>query len=67
MSRTTRSKFATDLCFRLWDETHSRWVVHNGRSIWSTRGAVERLLDKMVAQGRNPATLSIERVHVKVQ
>lgn len=66
MSRAVRSKFATDLFYRLWDDANSRWIVHNGRSIWATRGVVENLIERLTNQGRNPATLSVERVHVKV-
>lgn len=65
-SRATRSKFATDLMFRLWDETRSQWVTHNSRSIWTTVGPVNTLRDRMVAEGRNPDTLTVERVTVKV-
>ena len=62
-----RSKFAMDIMFRLFDETHSRWVAHQGKNIWSARHTVEKLRERMVAEGRNPETLSIERVFVEVK
>lgn len=63
----SRSKFAVDIMYRLWDETRQCWVTSQGRSIWATRGPVETLRDKMIEEGRNPTTLQAERVLVKVQ
>jgi len=66
MSRTvSRSKFAVDLMHRLWDSARNCWVTHQGKTIWSTRATPDRIRDRLIAEGRNPDTLSVERVHVE--
>lgn len=66
-SRASRSKFAVDLMYRLFDEVQSRWIIYQGRSIWGTRTTPERVKDKMVQEGRDPSTLNVERVFVEVK
>lgn len=61
-----RSKYAVDLFYRIWDSANSGWVVHQSRSVWSTRSAPTNIIEKMVAAGRNPDTLNVERVYVSV-
>lgn len=64
----SRSKFAVDLFYRVWDEARSCWIVNQGKSIWATKGGAERVRDLLInSEGRNPATLSVERVFVEVR
>lgn len=69
MTRTaSRSKYAVDLMYRLWDSARSCWVSHQGKNIWGTRATPDRIRDRLIAQeGRNPDTLNVERVHVEVK
>lgn len=68
MSRTaSRSKYAVDLFWRLWDEPRSRWVNYQGKSMWTLRSTVEKIRQRMIDEGRNPSTLTIERVQVEVK
>jgi hypothetical protein len=53
--------------YRLWDEVHSTWVAHNGKSIWSMSSTPNKVRDRLIAGGRNPDTLKVERVHVEVK
>ncbi len=62
-----RSKFATDIFYRLWDEARSCWVNHQGKNIWATRSTPDRIRDRMIEEGRTPASLSVERVFVEVK
>lgn len=64
----TRSKFATDLMWRLWDESRSCWVMHQGKTIWTTKATPEKHRARLIeAEGRNPDTLKVERVFVEVK
>jgi hypothetical protein len=69
MTRTvSRSKFATDIFYRLWDETRSCWFMWQGRSIWGTRATPVAARERLIAEeGRNPDTLTVERVFVGVK
>lgn len=62
-----RSKFATDIMWRLYDQARNCWVYHNGKSIWASKGSVEKVCARLVSEdGRSPETLSVERVTVEV-
>ena len=63
-----RSKFATDIMYRLWDEVRSCWVMYQGKTIWTSRKTPDRVRDKMIEEeGRNPDTIMVERVLVEVK
>ena len=62
----SRSKYAIDIMFRVWDSANSGWVVHQGRSIWGSSGAPSNIIKKLVEAGRNPETLAVERVYVSL-
>jgi hypothetical protein len=64
--RITRSKYGTDIMYRLWDETNSCWIISNSRSIWSSQSSVEKVRDRLVTTGRDPTTLIVERVFVEI-
>lgn len=61
-----RSKWAIDIKFRLWDDFHQRWHSAAGKDMWSTKSRVNNLRDEMIAKGRDPRTLSVERVKVEI-
>lgn len=65
--KASRSKFAIDVMYRLWDEHHSRWVMVSSRSIWVSKRLVEKLRDRLIEAGRNPDHLVVERVFVEVR
>lgn len=61
-----RSKFATDVMHRLWDSARSCWVLYQGKSIWSMKATPEKYRERLIREeGRNPDTLSVERVFVE--
>lgn len=62
-----RSKYATDIMYRLWDAHNSCWITVNSRSIWSSKRSVENIRTRMVTEGRDPATITVERVFVEVK
>ncbi len=62
-----RSKFATDLMWRLWDSVREEWVSHNNRSIWALQSTPAKHRDRLIEEGRNPDTLTVERVFVEVK
>lgn len=65
--RVARSKFATDVMFRLWDIHNSCWVSINSRTVWSKRSSVEKIRSNLIDAGRDPDTLTVERVMVEVK
>lgn len=65
--RIARSKYATDLMYRLWDEHNSCWVIVNSRSIWQSKTSVEKIRDSLIDKGRDPNTITVERVFVEVK
>lgn len=65
--KIARSKYATDVMFRLWDSHNSCWVSVNSRTVWSKRSSVDKIMANMVKAGRDPATLTVERVMVEVK
>lgn len=62
-----RSKYAVDVMWRLWDSHNSCWASVNSRSIWTSQMAVRRVRDNLISKGRDPATITVERVFVEVQ
>lgn len=64
--KIARSKFATDLMYRLWDAHNSCWLSVNSRTIWSSKNSVERIRDNLIAAGRDPSTITVERVFVEI-
>ena len=62
-----RSKYAVDIMFRLWDEHNSCWITMNSKSLWAQRNAVDKIRDKLIKDGRDPDTLTVERVFVEVK
>ena len=62
-----RSKYAVDIMYRLWDEHNSCWVTVNSKSLWSLEHTPEKIRERMIEQGRNPETLSVERVFVTLK
>ena len=64
--RISRSKFATDVMYRLWDSYNSCWVVVNSRSIWSSKKSVEKIRANLIVTGRDPSTITVERVFVEM-
>lgn len=64
--KIARSKYATDVMFRLWDVHNSCWVSFNSKTIWSKRSSVVKLRDGLIAKGRDPDSLTVERVMVEV-
>ena len=62
-----RSKYAVDIMYRLWDSHNSCWVTVNSKSIWSIKRSVEKARDALIAKGRDPDTLSVERVWVELK
>lgn len=61
-----RSKFATDIMYRLWDSYNSCWISSNSKSIWSTKALAEKVLAGLIKAGRDQDTISIERVFVEL-
>lgn len=62
----SRSKHAIDVMHRIWDSVHSGWVTYQGRTIWTSPVAPNKAVEKLIASGRNPETLKVERVYVSV-
>jgi hypothetical protein len=62
-----RSKYATDIMYRLWDSHNSCWITVNSRTIWSSKTSVEKIRESLVAKGRDPSTVSVERVFVELK
>lgn len=67
INRGKRSKFAVDLMYRLWDEYHSCWVAKGSKTIWPTKSFVEKFRLQLIEEGRDPDTLTVERVFVEVK
>ena len=65
--RIARSKYATDVMFRLWDAYNSCWVTVSSRTVWAKRSSVERIRDGLIVKGRDPNHLTVERVMVEVK
>lgn len=65
--RIARSKYATDIMYRLWDAHNSCWITINSRSIWSNKTSVEKIRLAQIAAGRDPSTITVERVFVEVK
>jgi len=65
--KVARSKYGTDIMFRIWDSHNSTWVKVNGRSIWSSKGIVDRIIKGLIEKGRSPETLTRERVFVEIK
>ncbi|WEU67411.1 hypothetical protein [Xanthomonas phage JGB6] len=61
-----RSKLGVDLMYRLWDAHNSCWMSINSRSIWSSKLSVEKIREAQIKAGRDPATISVERVFVLI-
>lgn len=64
--KIARSKFATDIMYRLWDDYNSCWLSSNSRTIWSSKLSVEKIRDRFIEAGRDPSTLIVERVFVEI-
>jgi hypothetical protein len=66
VSKVKRSKFAAEIRFRIWDQVNSCWVATGSqrKDIFIQRGAAEKAIEVLVAKGRNPSSLSIEKVLV---
>lgn len=62
-----RSKYGIDVMWRLWDEHNHVWITVNSRSIWSSKKSVEKIRDGLIAKGRNPDTISVERCFVEIK
>lgn len=62
-----RSKYATDIMYRLWDAHNSCWITVNSRSIWTSRNSVDKVRENLIAKGRDPNTITVERVFVDVE
>lgn len=65
--KIARSKYATDIMYRLWDAHNSCWMAINSRSIWSNKTSVEKIRQSQIEAGRDPATITVERVFVEVK
>jgi len=65
--KIARSKYATDVMFRLWDAYNSCWVSINSRTVWSKRSSVDKIRTGLIAKGRDPDHLTVERVMVEVK
>lgn len=64
--KVARSKFGTDIMYRLWDNHNSCWITINSRSIWSSKTSVEKIRQNQIDAGRDPATITVERVFVSI-
>lgn len=65
--KIARSKYATDIMYRLWDSHNSCWVSVNSRTIWSSKTSLEKIRQSLINAGRDPATITIERVFVETK
>lgn len=65
--KIARSKYATDIMYRLWDAHNSCWITVNSRSIWSSKVSVEKIRESLITKGRDPTTIMVERVFVEVK
>lgn len=65
--KISRSKFAADVMYRIWDSHNSTWVSINSRSIWSSRASVDKIRNNLIAAGRDPSTITVERVLVEIK
>lgn len=65
--KVARSKYATDVMYRVWDSYNSAWITVNSRSIWTSKTAVQKIIQSLVDKGRDPSTLELERVFVEVK
>lgn len=64
--KIARSKYATDIMYRLWDSHNSCWLSVNSRTIWSSKTSVEKIRQNQIEAGRDPSTISVERVFVEI-
>jgi hypothetical protein len=64
--KIARSKFATDIMYRLWDAHNHCWITSHSRSIWSSLTSVEKIRERLIDAGRDPSTITVERVFVEI-
>lgn len=64
--RIKRSKMAIDIMYRLWDDHNYTWISVNSRTIWSSKSSVEKIRENLIKAGRDPSTISVERVFVEI-
>lgn len=62
-----RSMYAVDVMWRIWDSYNNVWISQSSRTIWASNKAATRVMDGLIAKGRDPATLAVKRVFVEVQ